>query len=379
LSLNYLKYLDSLRALAAIYVVFHHMIIHINAPTNTLFYKVCIVPFLYGHYAVNLFIVLSGYCLMLPVIKNDNNLGGSLKEYFIKRSIRILPPYYLTLIISLLLISTVIGGPTNTAWSLSVPVTTTSILNHIFLIQHIPTDPGINYVLWSVSVEWQIYFLFPLLILAFNKYGNVTTSVAVAVATTLIMFLLSFTTIYIGAGGISIHYIALFCFGMLAAQLSDSPYVKDFVAKTKDYQIVFVLLLSLMLTVVVKKIGNMGDMKDVYSDLLFGIIIGCFLIALALGKLMFAYRFLSISFLSKIGIFAYSIYLIHAPILQLITVFIIIPFQLSPPYSLLVFYLLGIPLIIGISYVFYLVAEKPCIAILKKRKKLEVKLALVPA
>jgi peptidoglycan/LPS O-acetylase OafA/YrhL len=366
---KHLKYLDSLRALAAIYVVFHHIVFHVNVSKNTIAYKLLVMPFLFGHFAVNLFIVLSGYCLMLPVIRNGNKLRGSLKDYFIKRSIRILPPYYFAMFISLILIFTVIGNPTHTAWDLSIPVSIPNIITHVLLLQNILGDSKINYVFWSVSVEWQIYFLFPVLIVAFNKFGNIKTSIVVSFLACIAMFLLSFTPIKVISGGISVHYVALFCFGMLAAQLAEDVSVKHFLAKVRDYQIIIVLIISLLLTVVLQNLHSLGFIKEVFADVFFGLIIGFFLIVLALDKLDIIYRILSLNFLSKIGIFAYSIYLIHAPFLQLLSVYFIAPLGLSPLNSLLVFYFAGFPIILLISYLFYRIAEKPVVDLLQDMKK----------
>ena len=67
----HLGYLDSLRALAAIYVVMYHAIYQIDPhhPVRTGAAGAFRSLFV-GHYAVDLFIVLSGFCLMLPVARS---------------------------------------------------------------------------------------------------------------------------------------------------------------------------------------------------------------------------------------------------------------------------------------------------------------------
>ena len=54
--------------------------------------------FRHGHYAVAVFIVLSGFCLMLPVTRDPNGrLPGGFAAYLGRRARRILPPYYAAL------------------------------------------------------------------------------------------------------------------------------------------------------------------------------------------------------------------------------------------------------------------------------------------
>jgi peptidoglycan/LPS O-acetylase OafA/YrhL len=63
--------------------------------------------------------------------------------------------------------------------------------------------------------------------------------------------------------------------------------------------------------------------------------------------------------LAFLGTFAYSVYLIHAPLLQLVWQTLIAPVALTPgaAFSALVF--IGVPLAVGAAYVFFLVCERP--------------------
>src|SRR5581483_5580771 len=80
----------------------------------------------YGHDAVAVFIVLSGYCLMLPVVRGGGELAGGFAGYISRRARRILPPYYVTLVVSLLLIWSVpaLQRPSGTTWDDSLPAFT---------------------------------------------------------------------------------------------------------------------------------------------------------------------------------------------------------------------------------------------------------------
>jgi len=76
---------------------------------------------------------------MLPVIKHGGILKGGATNFFRKRARRILPPFYLAMGVSLLLISTLIGQKAGTHWDVSIPVTEKGIITHLLLIQDVFT------------------------------------------------------------------------------------------------------------------------------------------------------------------------------------------------------------------------------------------------
>lgn len=96
-----LEYLDGLRGLAALYVVAHHVGIHVSfmkleSPIARCLWRI----FDAGSLAVTVFIALSGYCLMLPVVRRvDGSLPGGFLKYIGRRAKRILPPYYLAILV----------------------------------------------------------------------------------------------------------------------------------------------------------------------------------------------------------------------------------------------------------------------------------------
>ena len=110
----HLAYIDGMRAVAALVVVLNHT----YAQAWCAFYDQFPPPELafltyslaVGHLAVSVFIVISGFCLFLPVTRNGGLLKGGTALFFQRRARRILPPYYAAVAISLLLIATVIGG-----------------------------------------------------------------------------------------------------------------------------------------------------------------------------------------------------------------------------------------------------------------------------
>src|SRR5438270_2616521 len=100
-----LPFLDGLRGLAAVYVVLHHAAMMVPPAGLGGVGSAARFVFRHGHYAVAVFIVLSGYCLMLPVARDPcGRLPGGVVGYLGRRARRILPPYYAALGLGWLLI-----------------------------------------------------------------------------------------------------------------------------------------------------------------------------------------------------------------------------------------------------------------------------------
>jgi peptidoglycan/LPS O-acetylase OafA/YrhL len=103
-----LGFLDGLRGLAALYVMFAHVYYLQSAEVGRLHWHLPRAVWLAtgwaaaGRSAVAIFIVLSGFCLMIPVARSaDGTISGGVWEYLKRRARRILPPYYAAMAFSL--------------------------------------------------------------------------------------------------------------------------------------------------------------------------------------------------------------------------------------------------------------------------------------
>jgi len=175
--IKYYPYLDGLRAIAAIYVVLHHTISQFNFdyPSLNFIEKYSIISFFYGHLAVDFFIVLSGFCLTIPIVNaNSFKLKNGIVLFYKRRIRRIVFPYFLALIFSLVLIKTLVGVKTGRHWDSSLPVSTNDVITHFLLIQDVFSSSmfKINHALWTISVECRIYLFFPLLLLIWRKFSG---------------------------------------------------------------------------------------------------------------------------------------------------------------------------------------------------------------
>jgi peptidoglycan/LPS O-acetylase OafA/YrhL len=131
-----------------------------------------------GDIAVLFFIVLSGYCLMLGVQsewdKDTDGFGGSVIPFLARRAFRILPVYYLALATFLalqVLHVCMTRGSITPAWT----TRQFAMGHHLLLTYDLVSNPNTRKLLdppmWSLAIEWHLYFAFPIVIWIWRKFG----------------------------------------------------------------------------------------------------------------------------------------------------------------------------------------------------------------
>jgi peptidoglycan/LPS O-acetylase OafA/YrhL len=171
----HLPFLDGLRAFAALWVVLGHSHLFVlgwersgslwGRPLDLL---------LYSHLGVDLFLVLSGFCLALPVVRNANQLTGSTARYFKARAWRILPPYYAALLLLLLVNAFVpIAAWARHPVGLTADISWQVMATNLLLLQDVFSQfNSINGPFWSIATEWHLYFVFPALVWVLRRFGT---------------------------------------------------------------------------------------------------------------------------------------------------------------------------------------------------------------
>lgn len=210
-----LEFVDGIRALCAIYVVLHHVQLTVwRDPADLHGLARYTSIFHFGAQAVVTFIVVSGFCLMQPVIKSEGYLRGGVSTFIRRRARRLLPPYFVALALSILLALTLLGRPHGSLWDLCIPVRWPDVITHFLLLQNFSIHQhSINYVLWSIAIEWQIYFAFPFLLLFYRSFGIV----AVVLISSLIGLALTLFLDRHGFGASHLQFLGFFGLGMAAA------------------------------------------------------------------------------------------------------------------------------------------------------------------
>lgn len=364
--------------MAALYVVMHHSFLQVaESPANKPNVLHLFDGFYYGRYAVDLFIVLSGFCLMLPVVKHAGQLRGGALNFFKRRALRILPPYYASLVLSLLLVWTLIGQKTGTHWDASLPVTWKSVWSHLFLIHDIVgEDYTVNNPMWSIAVEWRIYFLFPLLVFLWRRFGAAIMTVLGFLIAALLVVVLRVTL----ARTLTAEYIALFTLGMLATTLAFSPMPRFERARRLPWGALCSGLTIATICLTLMTILDYHKPLQIPMDMVIGTWALTLLVWVSRGN-NWGHSFLSSSLLVWIGTFAYSVYLAHAPLIQLLWQYPFARLQNEPLPMFLALLLVGTPIMIGLSYLFFLAFERPFLRrrALARPEALVVKTALEPA
>lgn len=183
---KHLKGLDTLRAIAALMVVFSHLELLKNQyhVENVFEY----VPS--GHIAVILFFVLSGFLISFLLIKElEINQKISFRKFYMRRILRIWPLYYLIIILSFLLIES-----NNSILSYFLCLTIFPNVAHV-IGEGWASSPQI----WSIGVEEQFYLIWPIMLSIIFTFRKKLTPII------LIGFILTYTILPHALGFINVR------------------------------------------------------------------------------------------------------------------------------------------------------------------------------
>lgn len=156
--MNYIKQLDSIRAIAVILVIIEHWI-----PKMSLHQR---IP--YGEVGVDVFFVLSGFLISRILLENKYTVESGLrtksyvlKSFYIRRTLRIFPIYYIAIFAAL-----IFAAYTKTRIQIAFPWYVTYTSNWFMFYNG---WDGILSHLWSLAVEEQFYIVWPWLLLFMPK------------------------------------------------------------------------------------------------------------------------------------------------------------------------------------------------------------------
>lgn len=371
-----LEFLDGLRGLAALYVTLHHACIMMTTQTGySLFWKYddqafpwALQQFFHcfemGRYSVILFIVLSGYCLMLPVVRSaGGTLKGGVQGYFARRARRILPPYYAALGLSLLLMALAYGVKYDAPPSMysQLPAFTPGVIvSHLLLIHNLKVDWEfkINGPLWSVATEWQIYFVFAFVLLpVWRRFGLVAAVAAGFVVGLLPHFVLHRLDMA------APWFIGLFALGMAGAVLTFSPDANYQRWRTRLPWGWMTLVGSGALFYGLLHPYGIGG-REWQMDTLGGLISLCLILWLAQSALRpsvqkpVGLRLLESRLPVTLGLFSYSLYLTHAPLEDVIRHILLPRLGLGVRADMAIMLLVAVPFCVVAAYLFHLAFER---------------------
>jgi peptidoglycan/LPS O-acetylase OafA/YrhL len=352
----HLAHIDGMRAVAALYVVWCHL-----APRpwgdhrpQSLTLRIIAKLSTHGHFAVTVFIVISGFCLMLPVVRAGTTLRGGAGVFFKRRFWRIAPPMYAAVLLSIFILQL---PHVRVAYGYS-QVTMTQVVAHALLLQ-VPVPGGLlpnNGPLWSISVESIMYLFFPVIIALSRRFGSRMVALICVVAGYALLFGLRGTI----PGAVSWQYLGAFALGAAAA---DSAYSATVNVGRFAHRIPWHAISAMGVAAVAAFAMVRGWARVVqYSELLdlpIALSAAALLVGVSRPGRDYVRDILSLPALASIGLFSYSLYLIHYPLVDLLYTYVVVPMKLGEVGSELVSCVVIVPAVVAIAYVFYLAFERP--------------------
>lgn len=353
-----LAFLEGVRGLLALYVATGHVFTMVDPSAVTgrpsvapMWLQALAAPFLYGHVAVALFIVISGFSLQLGLLQGGGSgevrtLGG----FFRRRAGRILPAYYASLLVSIVIAINVTTRFPYPPFTTYLPVDAGAVASHVLLVQNLWPDwmYKLNGVLWTIAIEAQLYLLFP---------GLARLQAARGRGVLLLTGLLFWLVLHVALGFffspvyLRLWYAFLFTIGMAAAHLAYRPPLRGRHVEACVGAIGWLGLAGGLAAVVLTRSHPLLDVP-------LGIALACLCHLGTVGGGGFAIRLLGARPLAVLGGFSYSLYLVHHPVEQVV-------YALRPPAlaelgpTLAWLALVGLPAMLGVAWLFSLGFERP--------------------
>ena len=309
---NRISYLDGVRGIAVLLVFLSHtsgrgFSLHPLLSLNGM-----------GHIGVYLFFVLSAFFLGNGLFR-EGVTTQSTKKFYIKRLLRILPLYYLLLVIIIILQK-----------YLGTDFRFLHIKDGIYgFVLHLLMYRG-DGVFWSVVIEMQFYLIVPLVILLLIKYREKALLVLWLLALVhFVLYLCKFLHWPIASNAIGYitpnalkngMYLDVFMRGITASYLVQ--YYWEYIEKYKkqiawtSVALFFSLLIITFICVSDNFLGfHQPFYKLRYFSIIYSIVFSLFTLSVYAGNGI--NRFLDNPFMKYMGIWGFSVYLLHMAVFKL--------------------------------------------------------------
>lgn len=312
--------LDGLRGIAIIMVVFFHVwqLSWLDISQNVFGFrlKFDVIPRA-GYMGVELFFFISGFCLFYPYARHmfENLPLQTVKKYAYKRAIKILPSYFLAVILITVFFE---HNYTNLNEALK------HILSHVFFVHNLFQDTyySINGVFWSLGVEVQFYILFPLICWLFRKQPVITYIAVCAFSYAFRMYIKNLNDFHFLLNQLP-GFLDMFINGMMGAYLF--MLIKN---RVKNYQIlkpfltVFSILMFSSMFLMLDWLSNVGDDNHIKlwqadNRLYMGLIFLVLTVSAALSNTVWQ-KILGNKVLVFFSVISYNLYIWHQFIARLL-------------------------------------------------------------
>ena len=313
----------------------------------------------------DLFVVITGFALFLPFAIDQTRYDRfKVGVYLERRAKRIVLPYYAALALALVLpyLLKVLYNLTGRTASPTEPVAWGDLLSHLtFTHMFFPEYwAGINGSLWTMSLEMQLYLLFPILVLAMARWGVwvLLGAAAISIGWHLLgpLFVSNTFPENFLWGATGIGRLVEFGAGMLAAVIVMRH--RDKLTRVPLLIAALLVVLGYAVAVSVRFSGALEwfPVREIGLSISF-----CALIVLAIGAAPVEAVFAT-PLVSRVGYMAYSFFLVHQPIVYYFSELLKRGLGMSDGLVLLaILWTVGLALVFVVGYVLYVLVEEPCI------------------
>lgn len=164
-------FLDGFRGLLALWVVLCHLVSRSLQQVDTSSRGGVFEILMGGHDRVTAFFLLSGFCLMIPAVRRKGALRDGASGFLRRRFWRIVPTYYAAIAL-ILLCHTLAHAAKNGLGSLgslreNECFRPDVLISHLLLVHNYSFEltRSLSAPLWTIAIEWQLYFVFVLILL----------------------------------------------------------------------------------------------------------------------------------------------------------------------------------------------------------------------
>lgn len=298
----YYPALDGLRGLAILFVLFYHNFGYVRL-------------FEFGWLGVDLFFVLSGF-LITDILLQARGTKNFLKNFYIRRVLRIFPIYYLCLFLFLVVfprISQINFDMTyyenNQGWLWMY------LQNWLYIAKQTPNGASHLQHFWSLAVEEQFYMVWPLVVLLLKKNRH------------LIIFLIGLLALVLGTRILlwvnhidSLSYFNLYTFSRI-----DGLCIGCMLSILRNMESNFIRnnMKRIIIGLVVVNIGFLAVKRILGLEVPYLASVGYLSLAILFGMLVYkavsgegkqVFRYFDNRYLKFFGKISYSLYIFHWPL-----------------------------------------------------------------
>lgn len=359
----YFPNLNSIRFIAALAVMVHHIEMTKYWFGQPNIYTTSFVGGVFGQLGIILFFVLSGFLITYLLLAEQQEAGKiGIKNFYIRRILRIWPLYYLIVILGLFILPSV--------HLFDIPEYSPEVHHHFLAktLMFLSFIPDVAYAVykhvpyaeqaWSVGVEEQFYLIWPLLIAFVIK----TRKVLQALIGVIVLYLaIRFSLValeHAHPGNLAIEETSQFwqnfCIDCMA--LGGIGAYLLFYQKTKVLNILFNKYLQWSLYAILAFITIKGIAIPYMTYELYAVIFAILILNLASNpKTIVNLEFKSLNYLGKIS---YGLYMYHNIVLVLCLKLVLLVTTLAGAVGNVLYYTCSIGLSIVVAWLSYEYFEK---------------------